>query len=264
MSYINENKKAWENAFDQRSGTYSDDLAKKLLEKENPFFHEDFLNVINAYDFTGKTIGQYCTNNGRELLQLSKRGVHQAVGFDLAKNMVDYANTIAKNLKLPAQFVESDILQIDASYNNYFDFGLITVGAICWFEDLKLFFKKVSEALKPGASLFIHEIHPFQLMLATSSESNYIPTHPKTPVNNYFENKVWKEHGMGYMTDKKGIENTFTSFSHTLSDIFNALIANGFEIELFKEFDYCVGNLFNALDSKGIPLSMILVAKKHT
>ena len=261
MSYINENKKAWEKAFDHRSGHYSEDLIEKLKEHKQPFFHQDFFDIISSHNLKEKTIGQFCTNNGRELLQLSTMGVDKAIGFDLAQNMVDYANDIASTLNLPAKFIQTNILEIDRMYNSYFDYGLITVGAMCWFKDLNTFFKKVTDTLKPSATLFIHESHPFELMLATPYEDDYIESYPKALVYDYFSKKVWEEHGMGYMSEEK-LENTFTSFSHSLSDVFTALINNGFEIILFKEFDYCIGNILNHLDHQGIPLSMAIVATK--
>ncbi len=261
MEYIKKNKKAWENAFDSRSGSYAEDLKDKLLHETNPFLHKDFLDTLPIQAFENKNIAQYCCNNGRELLQLSRHSVSSAVGFDLAENMVAYANTIAKDLSLPAKFIQTNILEISSDYNHFFDYGIITVGAICWFENLHLLFKKIAETLKPGATLYLHEIHPFQNMLATPSEPDYNEDQPKALAYDYFIKKVWEEHGMGYMSNET-ISATFTSFSHSLSSILNALTQNHFEILELKEYDYCVGNLLTSLNHQGIPLSMILTAKR--
>jgi len=263
MNYIKGNKQAWEHAFTHRSGEYAKDLAERLKNEENPFFHDNFHNVLKPYDFNGKSIAQFCSNNGRELLQLALRGVSKAVGFELAENMVDYGNRMAQALNVNATFVGTDILAIDEAYDAQFDYGLITVGAMCWFEDLNHFFKKVSQTLKKGATLFIHEAHPFELMLATKYEPAFDADDPKRLAYDYFGKTVWKEHGMGYMSETSSDENVFTSFSHTLSDIFNAMKQNGLSVERFEEYDYCVGNILDHLDHEGLPLSMIIVAKKE-
>ncbi len=262
MEYTKGNKKAWESAFEHRSGDYAKDLLERFQASDNPFLHPDFLSVIKMYDLNNQTIAQYCTNNGRELMQISKMGVKQAVGFDIAENMVAYANDATIKLQLPTTFVQANILTLDKAYDAMFDFGFITVGALCWFEDLHAFFAKVAQSLKPNATLLIHEAHPFELMFATQEEEKYVDGDPKRITYDYFGKIVWQEHGMGYMTDTLKQETVFTSFSHTLSDIFTAMIDNGLVITQFKEFDYCVGNLLNHIDHQGLPLSMIIVASK--
>ncbi len=263
MDYIKSNKQAWENAFDNRSGKYALDLKRRLKEATNPFFYKDFYDVLEQYDFKDKNIVQFCSNNGRELLQVATKGVNKAVGFELAKNMVTYGNEVAKDLSLNATFIEQDILTIDDAYNNQFDYGLITVGALCWFKDLNLFFNKVANTLKEGATLFIHESHPFENILATKDEPAYDKLNSKKITYNYFGKTVWEENSMGYMSDTSSNDHVFTSFSHTLTDIFKAMIDNGLMIQQFKEHDYCVGNILTHLDHEGLPLSMIVVASKQ-
>ena len=263
MSYIKGNKNAWEQAFEMRQGDYAKDITTALKNEANPFLDANFYTVLKSHDFKDKTIAQFCTNNGRELLQLSRLNIKQSIGFELAANMVEYANSIAQAMQLPATFIQTDILEINDTYASMFDYGLITVGALCWFKDLNAFFKQIFKTLKPHATLFIHESHPFGLMLAAQSEESFNPKNPKQLVYDYFGNIEWQENSMGYMTDKKTSEAVFTSFSHTLSDIFEALINQGFNMRYFKEYDYCVANLFTHLDHQGIPLSMIISAEKN-
>lgn len=264
MDYIKNNKTAWEHAFEHRDGSYAKDLVTLLKTSSNPFFHDDFYALIKAHDLTHKTIGQFCANNGRELCQIAHQfDIASATGFELARNMVDYANHVAQAMQVPANFIETDVLTIKPEYDNHFDYGLITVGAACWFENVHAFFNKVARTLKAGATLFIHEAHPAANMLGAKGEAAYDPLNPKKLLYNYFEKKVWQEHSMGYMSKTVDEANTFTSFSHNLSDFLSALIDNGFTIKHFKEYDYCIGNMFDAISHEGIPLSMIIVATKN-
>ena len=55
----------------------------------------------------------------------------------------------------------------------------------------------------------------------------------------------------------------FTSFPFTLADLFGAMIGNGLRIERFKEYGKDISGLFGPLDGRGLPLSMVVVARKE-
>jgi len=56
---------------------------------------------------------------------------------------------------------------------------------------------------------------------------------------------------------------TFTSFSHTMSAIINALSTNGIKTVRLNEYDYDIGLIDSDIyDGKGFPLSFTLLAEK--
>jgi hypothetical protein len=65
---------------------------------------------------------------------------------------------------------------------------------------------------------------------------------------------------MGYMTQHYESK-TFISYSHTLSDIINSVVAAEMAIKKLSEYNYDVG-ITNAYDNKGYPLSFIFLAQK--
>ena len=133
-------------------------------------------DILKKLEMDGKTIGQFCCNNGRELLSLVKCGnAAKGIGFDIAENQVAFANEKAKELNLPCIFEAVNIYDIDDRYKEQFDFVLITIGALCWFQDLNRFFAIVSKCMKPGAVILINEQHPLTNMLATEGEEPYDP-----------------------------------------------------------------------------------------
>ena len=78
----------------------------------------------------------------------------------------------------------------------------------------------------------------------------------------YFTNEPWIENnGMGYISGEYASK-TFTSFSHSVSDIVNNAITNDMDIRLLREYDHDIG-LSDAYDYKGLPLSMLLMAVKR-
>ena len=83
--YIEGNKAAWEEAFENRAPSWGIDIADRIEKEEYPFFNEETKNVLKALDLEGTVIGQFCCNNGRELLSLVKNGrAKKGIGFDIA------------------------------------------------------------------------------------------------------------------------------------------------------------------------------------
>lgn len=70
MSYIEENKAAWEEAFEARKAGWGEENHIRLRDEELPFLHPDIVDAVKQIDFGGKTVAQFCCNNGRELLSL--------------------------------------------------------------------------------------------------------------------------------------------------------------------------------------------------
>lgn len=262
MDYIKNNKAAWEEAFEHKHDGWGDDNYKRLLEERLPFFCADAAKELMLMDFKNKCAAQFCCNNGRELLSLMQLGPENGVGFDIAENIIKQASDTAQMAGiLNCRFVARNILDIEEKYCNYFDFIMFTIGAITWFKDLTPLFKKVSDCLKPGGTLFIHDFHPVMNMLPMPGEPEFDETRLNRFTYSYFRDEPWIENeGMGYMS-KNYSSKTFTSFSHTISSIINAISNSKMRITKLREFDYDIG-LTSAYDGKGVPLSYILIAQR--
>lgn len=262
MDYITGNKVAWEEAFEHRHEGWGETNYEKLINERLPFFHSDIVKELESVDFQGKAIAQFCCNNGRELLSLMQLGAEKGVGFDIADNIISQATETAQKANIKnCQFVSCNILDIPDTYNNQFDFIMFTIGAITWFQDLKPLFRKVSNCLKPGGILLIHDFHPVMNMLPMPEEESYDAEHLNRITYSYFRKEPWIENeGMGYMS-KQYASKTFTSFTHTMADIINAVSLNRMRVEKLTEYDYDIG-LSDVYDHKGFPLSYLLIAKK--
>ena len=262
MDYMNKNKMAWEEAFDHRHPNWGDDNYKRLRNEQLPFFCPDVINELKAVNFEDKTVAQFCCNNGRELLSLMQLGAKNGIGFDIADNIIEQARETTEKAGIDnCEFVSTNILEIDSRYHNCFDFAFFTIGAITWFEDLKPLFKTVADCLKPNGIMLIHDFHPFMNMLAMPGEPGFDAKSLDKIIYSYFRTEPWIENeGMGYMSEQYASK-TFTSFSHTVSDIINALSFSKMNVTSFNEYNYDVG-LTDVYDGKGYPLSFILIAEK--
>jgi ubiquinone/menaquinone biosynthesis C-methylase UbiE len=265
MSYIETNKAAWEEAFDNRKLNWGNDNHIRLKNGNFEFFDSDMKTELRGMDFRGKTVAQFCCNNGRELLSLVLDGaVTYGVGFDIAENILEQAKETAKKAGITnCEFVNCNILEIPERYYNKFDFIFFTIGALCWFKDLTTLFEKVEKSLKIGGTLLINDGHPFVNMLAMPGEEGFDPNNPNRFAQSYFKKEPWiSNSGMYYMSGEYESK-TFTDFSHTMSDIINGISANGMKTIKLNEYDYDVGQVgSDILDGKGIPISYILVAEK--
>ena len=178
--YIEGNKAAWEEAFDKRDASWGADICERIQKEDYPFFNEETKKVLKKLPTEGAVIGQFCCNNGRELLSLVKCGkAKKGIGFDIAENQVAFANEKAKELQLPCVFEAKNIYDIDDSYKNQFDVVIITIGALCWFKDLNRFFGIIAKCMKSGAVILINEQHPCTNMLATDGDEGFEPEHRK-------------------------------------------------------------------------------------
>ncbi|MCL2076892.1 MAG: class I SAM-dependent methyltransferase [Oscillospiraceae bacterium] len=265
MDYIKSNKAAWEEAFDHRRTGWSNHNDLHLKKEKFAFFDSDLKKILESIDFKGKTVAQFCCNDGRELLSLMDGGATHGVGFDIAENMIEYAIETAEKADITnCSFHACDILKIPENYYNQFDFIFFTIGGIIWFEDLSLLFEKVSKCLKDGGMLLINDFHPIVNMLALPGEPEYQPDNLNRVAHSYFNRTPWVSNsGMEYMSTLKESK-TFTSYRHKMSDIINALIKNGFSIANFEEYDYDIMLETKVYEGIGFPLSYTLIAEKRS
>jgi len=265
MNYIETNKAAWEEAFNKRMPNWGDDNHLRIKSEKYALFDSDLKKEIESIDFQGKTVAHFCCNNGRELLSLiHDSGAEYGVGFDIAENILGQAKQTAKKAGIAnCEFINCNILEISEGYYNRFDFIFFTVGALCWFQDLTLLFDKAGKCLKSGGTLLINDGHPTASMLPFPGEDGFDPDNLTRFTNSYFTSEPWiGNKGMYYISGEYESK-TFTDFSHTLSDIINALSVNGMKTIKFNEYDYDIGIVGSDIyDRKGIPMSYILVAEK--
>jgi ubiquinone/menaquinone biosynthesis C-methylase UbiE len=263
--YIAANKAAWEEAFDNRKYNWGDEDHIKLKSKPFAFFDRDVLEKLKVMDFKDKKVAQFCCNNGRELLSLVlDGGAAHGVGFDIAENILGQAKQSAEKAGINnCEFVNCNILDIPVDYYNKFDFLFITLGAICCFKDLVVLFKKVQQCLKIGGTFLLNDGHPFAYMLPIPGQDAFDPYNLNQITYSYFKKSPWVNTGGMYYISGDCESKPFIEFSHTVSDIINAVCVNNMQIISCNEYEYEIGGIGSEIyNNKGIPLSYILTARK--
>ena len=59
MNYIETNKAAWEEAFDNRKANWGDDVHLRIKSEKYALFDSDLKKEIESIDFQGKTVAQF-------------------------------------------------------------------------------------------------------------------------------------------------------------------------------------------------------------
>jgi SAM-dependent methyltransferase len=262
VKYFKLNKEAWEEAFDKHQNGYKNKPISEGLNSKWAYINNDLKKELGTIGINNKNIAQFCCNNGREILSIIQSGAKSGTGFDIAENFIEEAKRIVKEKNINCSFICTNILDINEKFKENFDLVFSTIGSICWFNNLNDFFNKVNLVLKPNGIFILNENHPITNIFAMESEEKFDKNQPEKIVYPYFKNDPWVEtNGMDYVGNTQYKSKTFTSFSHTFSDIINSMSNNNIKVVKINEYNHSLYE-FDLLNNGKIPLSMIIVGKK--
>ncbi|MAE68882.1 MAG: SAM-dependent methyltransferase [Gemmatimonadetes bacterium] len=185
----------------------------------------------------GKTLLHLQCHFGLSTLSWARLGA-EVTGVDFSPRAIDLARKLARKQDLPADFICCDVYDLQHHLDRQFDVVFSSYGVLCWLSDLEPWGRTIARHLAPGGTFFLAEFHPFLWVFdddpATRSLRLRYP-YFKTPKPLRFE-----EDGT-YTGDKLAkIRNTTTyEWSHSFSDVLQALIDAGLKIDEVREFDRC-------------------------
>ena len=262
---IEKNREAWNEAIQYHQKARKESLHNGFKNKNFTTFNRDcddvLLKTIEKINLQDKIIAQLPCNNGRELLSLMKFGVKKGYGFDISDLAISEAKELTIISKLNVEFTRINILDIDDLLSDSIDFIYISEGSLQWFSSLKDYFKIVSKLLKKNGQLLIYEMHPFAYFFETDFETEKDVS--LDSLNSYFEREPYSyKNGLDYIGETKYNAKECYWFMHKISDIINALIYNGLEIESFEEYNFEMANNQRIKNMEKFPLSYIMNSKK--
>jgi len=225
LNYIEINKKTWNN--------------KTEVHVHSPFYdNESFLQGKSTLmdielellgDISGKKILHLQCHFGQDTMTFSRMGA-QAIGVDLSDKAIEKAKEFNTQLGLDARFICCDLYDLPNHLNEQFDIVFTSYGTIGWLPDLDKWAKVVSRFLKSGGKFIFAEFHPVVWMF----DNNF-----KEVFYNYFNVAPIIEDESGTYADRYAdIEAKTITWNHPTSEVLNALISNGLEINCFNEYDY--------------------------
>jgi len=215
---------------------------------------------LSELGVAGRSVGQLCCNNGREILSVMNLKAASGVGFDQSGAFLAQARRLAAAGGIDCDFVEGDVYRIPATYDEAFDVLLITIGVFGWMPDLGAFFDVVARLMRPGGALLVYEEHPIVNMFEPRAAD------PHKPVHSYFRAEPFEDTGAIVYDGTQGLAGGAKYwFVHTLSDVMTACLERDLAIEHFREYPHNISSaefdIYNEQEAQ-LPLSYTLVARK--
>lgn len=226
------NKQTWNNKTDIH-------IASEFYDVEGFLKGKSTLNDIELPllgDISGKKILHLQCHFGQDTISLARMGAN-TTGVDLSDKAIERAREFAQKLNLDVTFVCCDIYEAPTLIDEQFDIVFTSYGTIGWFPDLEKWANVVSHFLKPNGKFVMADFHPVVWMFDNDFETVFY---------NYFNVEPIVESETGTYADRDAeIAAKTITWNHPISEILNALINSGLEINSFSEYDYSPYNFFN-------------------
>ncbi len=263
--YTDANREAWNEVTPIHRKHRQIDLKLKFREKGYSTLDSTITDKLKEIGLKNKTVAQVFCNNGRELLSMINLGAVSGVGFDISDEAIKEADELKAISGLSAEFVRTDVYDIDNDYSNRFDLVFLSIGGLVWAPDLDGAFVRIAALLKPGGHLVIYDEHPFYYMLACEDEEGFDHKFPEKPIYSYFKTDPWiSNSGIDYIGKTTYKAKTNYNFTHKFSDLINAIAKQGIIISELQEYPHDLSGEMEYLESKKIlPLSYLLTGIKR-
>jgi SAM-dependent methyltransferase len=181
-------------------------------------------------DVNGKSLLHLQCHFGQDTLSWSRMGA-QAIGVDLSNEAVKLAKQLNDDLNLDAKFVCCNVLDTSKYVSEMFDIVYTSYGVIGWLPDLKPWAKMIAERLKVGGTFHIVEFHPSLWMF------DYVDGGFKMTYHYNRKGVIYGEYEGTYANQASKMVTREYTWNHGLSEVVNALIEAGLQIEYLNEYD---------------------------
>jgi len=174
-------------------------------------------------DVKGKSLLHLQCHFGRDTLSWSRLGA-KCVGVDLSDEAIKLAKKLNTELELDAQFVACNVLDTSKYVNEQFDIVYTSYGVIGWLPDLAPWAKMIAERLKLGGIFYIAEFHPIVWMF------DYLEGEPVMKYAYHRKAVIHEVYEGTYADENSKIKGEDYTWNHSFSEIINALIEAGLQI----------------------------------
>lgn len=182
----------------------------------------------------GKTMLHLMCHFGLDSLSWANKGAI-VTAVDLSDTSITLAKNLSKEINIPVDFICSDIYHLPKKLDKKFDIIFMSYGVLLWLQDMRKLAKLINHFLKKGGIFYIVELHPFTNILSYDFKM----------FHDYFEKGPFKDDADGTYTDwNEKISGVTYEWSHTLSDIINAMLEEHLKIEFLHEFPFTMYDQF--------------------
>jgi SAM-dependent methyltransferase len=230
--YKDINKQTWNNKVDIHVASEFYNITDFLKGKNSvPTIDLELLGDIN-----GKSILHLQCHFGQDTLSLARLGA-KCTGIDLSNKAIEKAEELNEKLDLDAKFICCDMYDTLNHISEKFDIIYTSYGTIGWLPDLDKWANIITKALKPNGKFVFVEFHPVVWMFDDDFTKIQYHYHNEKP--------IIEEYTGTYAQKDADIKTDYIGWNHSLSEVIQALLKSGLQIESFEEFDYSNYNCFN-------------------
>ncbi len=177
----------------------------------------------------GKSLLHLQCHFGLDTLSFARMGA-KVTGVDLADEAIKTAQQITIDAGLEANFVCCNVYDTRQYVNDTFDMVFTSYGTIGWLPNLDKWAKVIADSLNKGGTFYMADFHPVVWMFDDNFTKLQYP---------YANSGVLAFENQGTYTDREAdISGKEYGWNHSISEILNALISNGLELQFFNEHNY--------------------------
>ena len=235
--YFESNREIW----NQRTAVHKD---SSLYDVERFLAGKNMLTPIELQELgnvMGKSMLHLQCHFGVDSLCWSRMGAN-VTGVDLSDAAIAEAKRLNDLAGLDAAFICCNVYDLKDHLHQQFDIVFTSYGVVGWLPDLDKWAAIIAYYLKPSGVFYMAEFHPVV----------WIFDDEFTHIKYYYDNRelIITENEGTYTDRKADIKGKEYSWNHSISEVLNALMKAGLQIELFNEFMYspypCFRNIVEA------------------
>jgi len=182
---------------------------------------------------------------GLDTLSWARLGA-QVTGADFSTEAISLARALASELEIDANFVQSDIYDLPGVHNAVYDIVYTSYGVLSWLPDLTRWAQVIAHFLKPGGTFYIAEIHPFAYVFNDEDDAEDLEVH--YPYFHHPEPLRFEFDGSYAAPEVRTNHNVTYEWSHSLSDVINAVLCAGLQLEFLHEFPFASFKMYPFLE----------------
>ncbi len=182
-------------------------------------------------EVAGKSLLHLQCHFGMDTLSWARLGA-RVTGVDFSPVAIQTARELSREINVPAEFVCTNLYDAPQVLTGQFDIVFTSYGTVYWLPDIDGWARVIAHFLKPGGLFFIADSHPFSHIFQDEGDIKELQVF--YPYFHSPEPQRWETTGSYASSDEvHGVE---YGWQHSLSDIVNALLGAGLQIDRLSEY----------------------------
>ena len=206
----------------------------------------DEIELREIGDVRGKRLLHLQCHIGTDTLAWACHGAI-VTGADFSAEAIACAERLRDELGLGGTFVESNVYDLPSLLSEKFDVVYTSRGVLCWLGDLGEWAAVIAHFLVPGGIFYLMESHPIVHALEERTPGLLSLANP------YFHRPgpmCWESGGFDYADPSHRLGYPSYEWTWPISDVVDALLKAGLELEFLNEYDRLFFRLFPSMVSE--------------